>query len=200
MTGANPLAGSLVAIQRAMEQQVPLGRQAAATAEAAFNAGMAAAYADFSKPVRLPDGTLGYPVRAPRSDDCMAAALATCLQVPIDEVPDPRLDERLEAGEPVDEINESASQELLNWLADRGLERVLHSTMPVAQKRWIGIVPMPGTFNNHCLVMAGNDLLFDPVDPRQSGEMNGRRLRAFGADDVRYGFSFAPSRPTSAKD
>lgn len=52
-----------------------------------------------AKPVRLRDGTLGYRVGFPRDDDCFAAAVATTLQVPLDQVPDVRIDERLRAGE-----------------------------------------------------------------------------------------------------
>lgn len=37
----------------------------------------------------LKDGTMGFYSRPDRPDDCFAAALATCLQVPIWEVPDP---------------------------------------------------------------------------------------------------------------
>ena len=47
---------------------------------------------------RLADGTIGYFTRPPRQDDCFAAALATVLRVPIAEVPDPRIDERLARG------------------------------------------------------------------------------------------------------
>jgi hypothetical protein len=188
MSGTHsPVLAGFTAVRRAMHQQV---------AEEAYRTGMASVFADFSKPVRLRDGSLGYPVRAPRSDDCFAAAIATCLQVPIEQVPDPRLDERLTAGDAVDEINRAAEQELMTWLANRGVRRLLHRTVPVARKRWIGVVPMPGTFNDHCLVMSGGEILFDPVDPRRSGELDGRRLRAFQAGDVKYGFSFRQSNRT----
>jgi hypothetical protein len=60
----------------------------------------------------LADGSIGYAARPrwlggrwfPREDDCFASALATVLQVPIDELPDPRIDERLAAGESAGEI------------------------------------------------------------------------------------------------
>jgi hypothetical protein len=58
--------------------------------------------------VTLSDGKTGYLERPGRADDCLAACLATCLHVPIREVPDPRLDERVAAGESVQEINRSA--------------------------------------------------------------------------------------------
>jgi hypothetical protein len=53
----------------------------------------------------LRDGTLGYLARAGPEDGCFASALATCLQVPIGDVPDPRLDERLAAGESPEAID-----------------------------------------------------------------------------------------------
>src|SRR5437762_1844887 len=89
---------------------------------------------------RLTDGTTGYHVRNGRRDDCLAAALATCLQVPIEEVPDPRIGERLDAGEAPEDIDRSAWRELRRWLAERGLQMCSHRTVPANRHRWIGIV------------------------------------------------------------
>ena len=50
----------------------------------------------------LPDGTLGF--RITRRDDCLRAAVATCLQVSPDEVPDPDIDFRLALHHTVAEI------------------------------------------------------------------------------------------------
>ncbi len=112
---------------------------------------------------RLRDGTFGYFVRGLRTDDCWAAALATCLQVPIDEVPDPRLDERLRAGEDPAEVDRSAWLALDRWLADRGYRMTVHCKPPTSRKRWIGIVQLPGWFQSHCLVMSRDEVLFDPA-------------------------------------
>jgi hypothetical protein len=89
--------------------------------------------------VELSDGSVGYLVRAPRRDDCFAAALATVLQVPIDEVPDSRLHERARAGEDREEIRRSAARALADWLSGRGLRAIIHRRVPAARARWIGV-------------------------------------------------------------
>lgn len=154
-------------------------------------------------PVRLSDGTLGYFVRMPRTDDCLAAAIATTLQVPIEEVPDPRIEERLAAGDGPDEIRRSAWQELSSWLARRGLRVMLHRKLPVRRRRWIGIVPAPGDFNDHCLVMERNNILFDPAlcsDWLCSVPLPGALgPRLYRPENIAYGLSFA-SRLDQAKE
>lgn len=138
--------------------------------------------------MRLADGTLGYYVRWPRKDDCFAAAIATCLQVPIEEVPDPRLDERVAAGEPVVEIDDSVWDDLYAWLDIRGLRMILHHKVPAARRRWIGVIPIPGAFMSHCLVMTRREVLFDParIPPLSLAAISWR----FRARDIRYGLSF----------
>jgi hypothetical protein len=131
------------------------------------------------QPQHLVDGTLGWGARQHRSDDCFAAALATCLQIPIEEVPDPRIDERLAAGDSVEDIDDDARDELERWLTGRNLRMVLHRVVPAARRRWIGIVPLRGAFTDHCVVMSDARLLFDPARPR-----------LFKAEDVRFGLSF----------
>jgi hypothetical protein len=147
------------------------------------------------KPVPLEDGTLGFFVRWPRKDDCQAAAIATVLQVPIGKVPDPRIDERLEAGEDDEEIDRRAHVELTRWLARRGLRMVVHrSPLDVARRRWIGVVMMPGRFQNHCLVMDRQKCLFDPVRHDYVMDFPGRQLRRFRVEDVSYGLSFQAAK------
>lgn len=145
---------------------------------------------------RLRDGTIGYHVRGVRADDCWAAAVATCLQVPLEQVPDARLDERLQTGEDPAEINRSAWAEFARWLDRRGLRMVVHRTVPVARRRWIGIVQFAGVFNNHCLVMSRDEVLFDPVDPSK----HARRVRTFTASDIALGFSFKRSKISKRGD
>lgn len=155
--------------------------------------------------VALADGSVGYPIRWPRTDDCLAAALATCLQVPIENVPDPKIDERLEAGETPDQINQRALSNLLQWLASRRLRIVFHRKIPVmARRRWIGIVDLPANFNGHCLVMDRDALLFDPInpplqqiiaqDPKLADHMKralgDRPVRLFEPRHITYGLSF----------
>jgi hypothetical protein len=144
-----------------------------------------------SPTVRLPDGTVGYCVRAPRTDDCWAAAVATVLQVPIQDVPDAQLDHRLRAGEKPETIDRDARAKMSQWLQGRGIRMVEHAQVPVAIPRWIGVVPLRGWFNDHCLVMSESNVLFDPtVDV--SVAFGGARVRLFRAQDVASGFSFSP--------
>jgi hypothetical protein len=56
--------------------------------------------------------------------------------------------------------------------------------VPLLLRRWVGIVPAPGVFNHHALVMAGEAILFDPV-----GGL-GYPFKRWPASDVRWGYSF----------
>ena len=148
-------------------------------------------------PKQLDDGTIGYFVRAPREDDCFAAALATVLQVPIEQVPDPRIDERLAAGESPDDIDRSARSELDRWLAARDLTMVVHAELPTHRRRWIGVVTLPGAFNDHCLVMSHDRFLFDPVHYLEhlTGQSDRHpSIRQFRPEDISYGLSFTARR------
>jgi hypothetical protein len=137
--------------------------------------------------IRLGDGSTGYYIRLPRTDDCWAAAIATCLQVPIEEVPDPRLDEKVNAGEDPEEVNRSAWEDMHSWLEERGLRMVIHrKSFP--RGRWVGVTRAMSTkpagwFASHCLVMVGNALLFDPKPHLSFFQM-------FEVADIRWGFSF----------
>ena len=149
----------------------------------------------------LADGTVGYCVRAPRRDDCFAAALATCLQVPIDELPDPRIDERLDAGETPDEINRAASVALAVWLQTADLRMVIHHKLPPRRRRWIGVIPMAGDFQDHCVVLNGREILFDPAvwqPVAGSDPVADENVVAYTFHDVTYGLSFQPI--TTRKD
>jgi hypothetical protein len=150
-----------------------------------------AAFADYARPRELPDGTLGWPIRLPRGDDCFASALSTCLQIDIADVPDPRIDERLAAGESADDIERDMSSTLERWLTRRGLQMSVHRKVPVALPRWIGVVVIAGAFRSHCLCMHYGDVLFDPlVAASEDGRIDGRAVRQFGAKDVKIGLSF----------
>jgi hypothetical protein len=152
------------------------------------------------KTLDLPDGTVGYFVRHPRRDDCLAAALATTLQVPIDEVPDPRLNERARAGEDLDAVSRSAWAQLERWLAARRLRMVTHRKVPAARGRWIGVVPLRG-WADHCMVMSRAEVLFDPVRdfplvalakllPAAEVERSKICVRRWGPEHVSWGLSF----------
>jgi hypothetical protein len=144
---------------------------------------MRVARAMLAPEVRLPDGSVGYYVRLPRIDECWAAAVATCIQVPLSELPDDRIDERLEAGEDPEEINRSSWEETRRWLAERRLRMLVHRKVPAARRRWIGIVPDRRPFKAHCLVMDRGKIIFDPTP-------NMDLFRNFTASEVRWGFSF----------
>jgi hypothetical protein len=142
------------------------------------------------EPRRLRDGTRGWCVRAPRRDDCFAAAAATVLQVPISKVPDGRTDERLALGVPPDLIDSEAKSAWVRWLAKRGLRWVVHEKVPVRRKRWLGVIELPGMFTDHCLVMTGNELLWDPILGMFEGVTLPRGLRVFTPENITYGLSF----------
>jgi hypothetical protein len=122
-------------------------------------------YAGIPLTVRLDDGTIGYCMRPGRDDDCFRAAIATVLQVPIEDVPDPQFDRRLEDGWDVDSITEATWAALIDWLSCRHLRVILHTEPPMRRKRWIGVVPDRGgrPFRNHSLVMTRGEILFDPA-------------------------------------
>lgn len=149
----------------------------------------------------LDDGTEGcWMVRA---DDCLGCAIATVLQIPIDRLPDIQLDSRLAAGEDPAKIADEADGIWRAWLADRGLQMVVHTdSLPVDRPRWIGIVPVEGHFASHCLVMRGTELLHDPARkvPDELRERCRRmglqvRARSWGPADVRIGLTLEPTEP-----
>lgn len=130
---------------------------------------------------RLSDGTTGYAMV--RTDDCLRAAVATCIQVDIDEVPDARIDERLAAGESVERVDRESWRQMVEWLGGRGYEVVEHAKPP-NRGRWLGIVEIPQAFQSHTMVMAGRLVLFDPaVRPG---------VRTFYPWEVTRGLSFTP--------
>jgi hypothetical protein len=110
---------------------------------------------------RLPDRSTGYAMR--RTDDCLQAAVATCLEIPMSDVPDSHIDDMLARGASVAAVDRAAWEQLTAWLASRGLAPVEHDKPPTHLKRWIGIVPAAQAFQSHSLVMAGTKILFDPA-------------------------------------
>ncbi len=62
----------------------------------------------------LRDGSIGYFQR--RTDDCMQASVASVSQIPMDQVPDPRIDQQLEtmARRP-DELGRLVAQQFMEW-------------------------------------------------------------------------------------
>ncbi len=111
--------------------------------------------------VRLPTGHRAWYQR--REDDCFCAALATLMQVDIEQLPDPRIDERLEAGDDPEVIDREAGQALAVWLTVRGWRLAYHATPPVDRGAWIGVSPGEGPFSDHCLVMCLDRFVHDPA-------------------------------------
>ena len=130
----------------------------------------------------LADGTTGWLVRFPRGDDCWTACVASCLQIPIAEVYDSRIDKRLRRGETPDAILQTVTAEFEEWLTGRGYRMVTHRNPPAAG-RWIGVIEM-GFGRDHCLLMAGDQVLLDPTADL------GIPVRIFGLDALNYGVTF----------
>jgi hypothetical protein len=106
----------------------------------------------------LTDGTIGY--FQLRTDDCERASIATLAQVPIADVPDFKLYERMFAGLEPEEIDRAATLQMDQWLDKNGLTMTIHA-VPPRTGRWIGVYRMPGHFNDHCVVLKDREVLFD---------------------------------------
>jgi hypothetical protein len=153
-------------------------------------------------------GELGYCMSPTRRDDCFQACVATVLQTPPEQVPDPRLDRRLAAGEDPEKISRESWTRFEEWLCGRGLQLVFHATVPVDRERWVGVCRAQGSeaesaavdsllarcgrdstpFVDHTLVMSYGNILFDPsISVRLPPSM---RLRSWHPSQVSYGISF----------
>lgn len=133
-----------------------------------------------------PGDEIGYCMDPWRTDDCLQAAIATVLQVPIQQVPCLELEEKSrEPGADLDAISQEAWARITTWATKRLLRLTFHDRVPVARERWIGVcgapsrqtyhlepdrlgrpVPVPDTqegLNDHCLVMCHDRLVFDPA-------------------------------------
>jgi hypothetical protein len=85
------------------------------------------------------------------------SAIATALQHPIEQVPDLRLDERVDAGEDPREVSASSWERIARWADRLGLKLTFHEQVPADRRRWIGVCPDPNgssILGDHCLVMS----------------------------------------------
>ena len=80
---------------------------------------------------------------------------------------------------------------------------VLHRKVPARRRRWIGIVPVRGWFQSHCLVMNHGEKLFDPTQgivrtPLLDVALGVPPAPTFGFEPrhVRFGLSFQALRRT----
>lgn len=111
--------------------------------------------------IQLRDGTRGYAMR--RFDDCLQAAVATLLQVPMHAVPDARIDQQLRAGRDPDDLAAQMWLDLAQFAKAAG-RFVRHQPPPFDAPRWIAIAPGANAhgFEDHSLVMQRSEVLFDP--------------------------------------
>jgi hypothetical protein len=108
----------------------------------------------------LPDGTAGYMMR--RFDDCLQAAIATALQIPMHNVPDLRIDERIADGADPEELNRIVWQEMSRWAQRIGVLIEIRPRLPQTGL-WIGIEHAEGLYNGHSYVMRNRRILHDPI-------------------------------------
>jgi hypothetical protein len=113
---------------------------------------------------RLRDGTLGYLQRDVA--DCLRAALASLLQIPMPNVPEMPTNKLLSGEMDAEEFERVAARRLDRWTAERGLTARFHAS-PRTSGRWIGVLLSEewSVLNDHCLLMSGRDCLFDPGTP-----------------------------------
>lgn len=112
----------------------------------------------FCAPLR--DGhTVGYFQR--RTDDCLQAALASLLQMPPNLVPDLALHDMIASGVSSEEIERTADKLLDEWQQRSGLAMRLRAVLP-ATGWWIGVTYSGQCYSDHCLLMRGREVMFDP--------------------------------------
>jgi hypothetical protein len=145
------------------------------------NRGLKAGY--FMK--RLRDGSVGYLQR--RVDDCLQAAIASCCQIPIHKVPDLRIDTQLyvERKDP-EEIERGVAEKMTRFMREYGITIMAYPSRLPTQGRWVGVVPRPGIYSDHCLLMDGKNVLFDTTN-LMDDEI---RSRIYDYADIEYGITF----------
>lgn len=142
-----------------------------------------------------PGDEIGYGMHPYRTDDCLRAAIATATQIPIEQVPDLRLDQRLEAGEDPEEIARASWNRLSAWAAVRELTVRFwpKDALPPPRRRWVGVANDEGqrgqlAFGDHCPVMCKERLIFNPdcsVVPPPGSE-----VATYYTNAILYGISF----------
>ncbi len=150
---------------------------------------------------------VGYGMHPTRPDGCLRAALATATQIPVDQVPDLHLDQRVRAGEDPEEISRDAWARIGEWLSGRGLRLVLHDAVPVDRDRWVGVIGgrvdeaamaavgvemgnADNPFLDHCIVLSYERIVFDPAVSLKPELPRGMRLPTWQLSQIEYGLSF----------
>jgi len=140
-----------------------------------------------------------------RLDNCFAEAVADCLDVPLSDVPDPEIDDRLEAGDGVDRVNRFTTNLFDEWLDSRGLEAEvwrtkLHSDghlyhMRELPKRWVGVIADGGEFLDHCFTMEGPKSLEDiQIASLPAAYRNLLVPAVFTVAEINLGITFRPRK------
>ena len=159
--------------------------------------------------VQLGDDGVGYCMHPTRPDGCLRAALATATQIPVDQVPDARVDQRVHAGEDPEEISRDSWARIVEWLSGRGLRLVIHEAIPVERERWVGVIGgrvdeaaiaavgvesgnADNPFIDHCIVMSHERIVFDPAVSLKPQLPRGMRLPTWQLSQIEYGISFDP--------
>jgi hypothetical protein len=135
---------------------------------------------------RLRDGSLGYLQR--RTDDCLQAAIATCLQIPPHEVPDLHIARQLFAGKDPEEIDRGIARTMGRWEDEHGVTVRYHARPPTSARRWIGVVTETADYDDHCLLLSRRDRLFDPANLLPSVTVS-----QYDATDCDYGITIERS-------
>lgn len=138
-----------------------------------------------------PGGEVGYAMDPWQTDNCLSAALATATQIPIEQVPELKLDKRHARGEDPDEVTRSTWARIADWAEKQGLNPLYHEHVPVDLPRWIGVVPEffdDNPYGDHCLVMSYDRLVFDPASSMVAPP--GMKVKQFHPNQIVYGLSF----------
>jgi hypothetical protein len=122
-----------------------------------------------------------------RADDCLQVSLATLAQIRPQQVPDLGIDRMRMAGIEPEEIERRTTEALEQWQMRNGVWIAIHPTPPWSAKLWIGVVPSTAEYSDHCLLMRGHDVVFDPSQALPGQEF------AFTADEVDYGITIERS-------
>lgn len=160
-----------------------------------------------------PGDLVGYAMNPARQNDCWPAAIATCTQIPIEQVPDPlpQIERKIERGVDPEQANAEGWGTVLRWADRHGWEIHHWDEVPVPRERWIGVVVPPRSkvlvptadnsglrplaegevaFASHGLVMSYDRLLFDPMVSIVAPP--GLRTARYTPDEITYGLSFEP--------
>jgi hypothetical protein len=116
------------------------------------------------------------------------AAIASCLQIPMHEVPHLQVNQQLDVGKEPEEVEQATDEALSRWLTEQGVRLVVHSGHLPTTGRWIGVVrgPVRGEFARRPLPGDTRpDCLFETSKP--VGEFD--RAVRFGYEDVDYGIT-----------